>query len=254
MKADFGLVWDSFPRHAQHLTELTLGLRPPESWWPRPNFDYLQYRAKWEDFLTGAMLGLTPGGLLTFFPNLTVLRLEGVSLNHAGIEAWHALNGPKLRLLSLLGCQGAFKFLENVAHASRPPQLHSFYYDSRYFKIGSRVVRRRHSVIASAVSAFLLSFQSLQHLFLATLSLYDPTPILRGIANHQESLKRLVVMGSCYKLLECLDMAVWPSPIRQAFGMELESCSVGAPLLHTERILHHAKAHSSRYLRLESLD
>lgn len=183
---DFKTIRDCLSLNAPHLRELTLDLVD----WYKAICNWSAAHRAWmtenfSNFFTTDVLKIKAGDLNRTFPVLDVLSLSAVSFETAVEEIPHVMNFAGLSTLKLRHCRHVKELLERFPNSRQKISLTSF-----EVVVDSEDV---DFVYEFEIGGFLSAFQGLQNLYLMTPDDGSWPSLLKGVLNHETTLKRLVI-------------------------------------------------------------
>lgn len=144
-----------------------------------------------DNFFATSILGIEPEQENILFQSLETLRLTGVAFSPFENEFSYCLNMMNLSTLQLRNCPASLELLEALLNSGITLKLKSFElaidWDCLHYYGDFNTAQ------AKVIFRFLESFEGLEDLFLLLTTTINWYLIGNSIANHQSTLKRLVV-------------------------------------------------------------
>ncbi|KFY47342.1 hypothetical protein V494_00025 [Pseudogymnoascus sp. VKM F-4513 (FW-928)] len=177
---------------ARRLRSLVLDLvdwKTAENGWYEHEEEYETSR----NFFATRVLGIEPAGIKVLFQSLETLLLVGVNFAPFANEFVHSFNMLNLSTLQLRNCPSSLELLGALLEEGVTLKLKSFELVIDWDCLHNYRYRVYEQALTEVIVRFLASFQGLEDLFLLLTQPLEWHSIANSIANHQSTLKRLVL-------------------------------------------------------------
>ena len=177
---------------ARRLRSLVLDLidwKTAENGWYEHEEEYETSR----NFFATRVLGIEPAGIKVLFQSLETLLLVGVNFAPFANEFVHSFNMLNLSTLQLRNCPSSLELLGALLEEGVTLKLKSFELVIDWDCLHNYRYRVYEQALTEVIVRFLASFQGLEDLFLLLTQPLKWHFIANSIANHQSTLKRLVL-------------------------------------------------------------